>query len=305
MLQKILDKYPLLFENSRQVEKVSKGFTNLVYDVADKYIIKICHKQANLTALKKEIAFYENNSKNPYIPQMLAYGFSLEDIPGYLILEKIKGSTLYQFWPNLTEEERKEIIAKLVLFLKSIHAIKGKAYDWGNYILAKIKTSFNKCSYLFTTEDKELLAFGLNRASSYLNSTSFCLVHADIHFDNILLTKQGKLYVIDFEKSIFAPKDYELDIILRMVRNPLKYASLADSKYIKAEDYQNIVSYLEEFYPEMFQEKHLEIRLLIYDLAANIRLVPEFPQDQSLIMVVKETIKALGAELRKVAYEEN
>lgn len=305
MLQKILDKYPLLFENSRQVEKVSKGFTNLVYDVADKYIIKICHQQANLTDLKKEIAFYENNSKNPYIPQMLAYGFSLEDIPGYLILEKIKGSTLYQVWPTLTEEERKEIIAKLVLFLKSIHAIKGEAYDWGNYILAKIKTSFNKCSYLFTTEDKELLAFGLNRASSYLDSTSFCLVHADIHFDNILLTKQGKLYVIDFEKSIFAPKDYELDIILRMVRNPLKYASLADSKYIKAEDYQNIVSYLEEFYPEIFQEKHLEIRLLIYDLAANIRLVPEFPQDQSLIMVVKETIKALGAELRKVAYEEN
>ena len=216
-------------------------------------------------------------------------------------MEKIDGYTIYHIWHTLSEIQRKEIIKELVNLMKSFHTHRKTVLDWSNYFIDKLKVNFHKCYQLnlFSLKEKSKLEFILNHISPYLNSYNFCLVHADIHFDNLLLTKNNKLKIIDFETSLYAPMDYELDIFLRMCRNPWKYASEEDEQFIKIEDYKNIKKYLKEFYPDIFLINHFNIRSKIYDLEYNLRLLSKFPNDLKLKIDIKDIINKLFLKLQK------
>ena len=83
-----------------------------------------------------------------------------------------------------------------------------------------------------------------------------------------------------------APIDYELDIFLRMCNNPLKYASEETEKYVKLEDYKNIEKLMRKFYPEIFSNEYYDVRMMFYDLEANIRLLPRFCKNEELKQLV-------------------
>lgn len=100
------------------------------------------------------------------------------------------------------------------------------------------------------------------------------------------MCSDGQVKIIDFETSLYAPIDYELDIFLRMCKNPLKYASEEIEPLVKIEDYKNIEKYFKEFYPEIFQFDNFEMRHEVYNLEANLRLLPRFPDDQDLKNIV-------------------
>ena len=74
---------------------------------------------------------------------------------------------------------------------------------------------------IFSEEEKDLINKAYLKFDEYLDSDEFVLVHNDLHFDNIFY-KDGKIKLIDFERSLYAPKDFELDIIYRMIRKPWK-----------------------------------------------------------------------------------
>ena len=87
--------------------------------------------------------------------------------------------------------------------------------------------------------------------------------------------------------------DYELDIFLRMCNNPLKYASEEAENLVKIEDYQNIEKYFKEFYPEIYNVDNFEIRHEIYNLEANLRLLPRFPENNDLKKIIVEIMISL------------
>ena len=161
---------------------------------------------------------------------------------------------------------------KMLYISYVIHSHKGDSYDW----TAKTKTLFNsfyekaKEQNLFTKDEQELIDEAYLRFDDYLDSKEFVLVHNDLHFDNIIYNN-GKIKLIDFERSLYAPKDFELDIIYKMVRKPWKYANEEDEKYTKLEDYKNIMSYIEKYYPELVHIDNLYKRLAIYDMVYYLK----------------------------------
>ena len=301
-IRKILDDNKHLFGTIKNIKKINKGFTNLLYIVNNKFVIKICFNKENEENFKNEINFYKFNGNNSYIPKLYAYFISSsKNDYSYEILEKIDGYTIYHIWHTLSEKQRKEIIKELVSLMKLFHTHRKTVLDWSNYFIDKLKVNFHKCYQLnlFSLKEKSKLEFILNHISPYLKSYNFCLVHADIHFDNLFLTKNNKLKIIDFETSLYAPMDYELDIFLRMCRNPWKYASEEDEQFIKIEDYKNIKKYLKEFYPDIFLINHFNIRSKIYDLEYNLRLLSKFPNDLKLKKDIKDIINKLFLKLQK------
>ena len=245
-LKKIIDDNDKIFKNIKNISKINVGFTNSVYFADDKYIIKICNNKDNETNFENEIKFYKNNSDNKYIPKMYSFYISTSnDDFSYEIIEKINGKSLYFVWHELDENKRKEIVKEIVNMMKSFHSIKGKSYDWALYINEKLKRNFNKCFdlKLFSQTEKDMAEQILKNINDYLMSSDFRLVHSDIHFDNIIYCNDGQIKIIDFETSLYAPIDYELDIFLRMCNNPLKYASEEAENLIKIEDYLNIEKY--------------------------------------------------------------
>ena len=73
VLQQILEQKKSLFGDYPTTKEINVGFTNTIFSVDDKFIIKICTDEENEQAFKREINFYLHNKDNPYIPTLIDY----------------------------------------------------------------------------------------------------------------------------------------------------------------------------------------------------------------------------------------
>lgn len=162
--------------------------------------------------------------------------------------------------------------------MKQMHSNIGEKYDWIQYNKDKFNSFFEEAKNkgLLNEEEIEIINSAYSLFDKYLESYEFVLIHNDLHFDNILVN-DGKIIVIDFERSMYAPKDFELHILYYMIRQPWKHASEECEKYTKVEDYKNIMSYIEKYYPEIINTPNLYKRLAIYDLIYEFSHFVKFP----------------------------
>lgn len=267
-----------------KIEKINVGFTNTVYNVDDRFIIKICTNLNNEASFQNEINFYRENSTNSLIPHLFYANTAKDHSPYYYeIIEKIPGVSLYHVWHTFTEEEREEVIKKLCHFLKQIHQITASKYDWTKKFEIEFTNLYQEANSLkiFTENEQKLLENAFINFSNYLPSDKFVLVHNDLHFDNIFYHNQ-QIKIIDFERSLFAPIDYELAILYRMIDKPWKFASEETEKFTNRKDYSKIKTYLERYYPEIVSVPHLQERLAIYDLVYNLSHLIKYPNLEEL-----------------------
>ena len=268
VINKIIDQHKELFGNNSSVERINVGFTNTIYNINNSFIVKICTDNENESKFQKEIDFYKANETNDLIPKMYYSSTKKLEVPYYYeILEKVEGVTLYNVWHTFTEEQREDIIRQLCDAMKKMHSNIGEKYDWVEYNKKKFNISFNeaKNKNLLSKDEIEIIDSAYSLFDKYLKSDEFVLIHNDLHFDNIFVNN-GKIKVIDFERSMYAPKDFELHIIYYMVRQPWKHANEECEKYTNVEDYRNVMTYIEKYYPEIINTPNLYKRLAIYDL---------------------------------------
>ncbi|MBR2841146.1 MAG: phosphotransferase [Bacilli bacterium] len=268
IINKIIEKNKELFGVNSSLERINVGFTNTIYNVNDSFIVKICTDIDNESKFQSEIDFYKANETNSLIPKMYYSNTKKLEVPYYYeILEKVEGVTLYNVWHTFTEEQREDIIRQLCDAMKKMHSNIGEKYDWVEYNKNKFNNSFNeaKNKKLLSKDEIEIINSAYSLFDKYLKSDEFVLIHNDLHFDNIFVNN-GKIKVIDFERSMYAPKDFELHILYYMIRQPWKHANEACEKYTKVEDYKNIMTYIEKYYPEIINIPNLYKRLAIYDL---------------------------------------
>ena len=291
IVYRIIDQNKELFGDIDSVEKINVGFTNTIYIVNDKYVVKICSNIDNENSFKKEIEFYKANKDNDLIPKLYCYNIDKEAVPYYYeIIEKIEGTSLYNVWHTFSEEKREDIIKQLCDAMKMFHNNKGEYYDWSKKTKELFMERYNKTKEInyFNKEEQELLEKAYSRFDEYLKSDEIVLVHNDLHFDNIFYNeKDGKIKLIDFERSLYAPKDFEFNILYSMIRKPWKFASEETEKYTKLEDYENIMKYIEKYYPELINIENLYKRLAIYDIVYELKhcyLYPDILETKEMVL---------------------
>ena len=202
IVRDIVNKNKEIIGDNPSINKINIGFTNTIYNVDDKYIIKICSDTNNEEKFKKEISFYENNKDNELIPKLYYSSVDKTDIPYmYEIIEKVKGVTLYNVWHKLDESEREEIIKQLCDAMKKFHSNKSEGYDWNKKTKKLFIELFDKANKqdLFNEKEKKLLEYSYSKFDKYLDSDEFVLLHNDLHFDNIFYD-DGNIKLIDFER---------------------------------------------------------------------------------------------------------
>ena len=283
IVKKIININKNILGDNPIINKINVGFTNTIYNVNDKFIIKICSDVENEPMFQKEIDFYNANKDNDLIPKLYYFDNSKKSIPFfYEILEKVEGITLYNVWHTLDETEREDIIKQLCEAMKKMHSHVGKYYDWVDYNKKQLNNLFEEAKKQKLLNDLEIET--LNKVYSlfdkYLVSNEMVLIHNDIHFDNVLINN-GKIKIIDFERSMYAPKDFELHIIYYMVRQPWKHASEECEKYTKLDDYAKIMEYIEKYYPEIIHIPNLYKRLEIYNVIYELSHFIEFPKHRN------------------------
>ena len=258
------------------------------YIVNENYVVKICTNPDNEKNFEKEINFYKANVGNNLIPKLYYSNVEKDVVPYYYeIIEKVEGVSLYNVWHTLNESQREDIIKQLCDAMKQFHRNIGESYDWTKKTSELFINLYNKTKELnlFDNEEQELIENAYSNFDMYLESKEFVLVHNDLHFDNIFYN-EGKIKLIDFERSIYAPRDFELDILYRMIRKPWKFASEETEKYTRLEDYENIMMYIEKYYPELIHIDNLYKRLAIYDMVYYLKQYINNPS----ILELKEDI---------------
>lgn len=295
IINKILKQNITLFGINPIVEKINVGFTNTIYNINDSFIVKICTNINNENEFQKEIDFYKSNEENSLFPKLYYSSNDKKDIPYlYEIIEKVEGVSLYNVWHTFNEEQREEIIKQLCIAMKHIHSNTGKCYDWTKNIKDQFILLYEKAKKLsiFNDDEEKLLYNAYTKFEKYLESNDFVLIHNDLHFDNIFFYA-GKIKIIDFERSMYAPRDFELDILYRMIRKPWKFASEETEQYINLSDYSNIMLYIEKYYPELVNIPNLYKRLAIYDIVYFLKQLIQHPDVEELKNDVLFAIKKL------------
>ena len=268
-----------------------KLFTNTIYIVNDKFVVKICTNYDNEKSFEKEIDFYKSNVNNDLIPKLYYSNIEKKDITYYYeIIERIPGVSLFNVWHTLNEEQREDIIKQLCDAMKKFHSNIGKSYDWTKKTKDLFINLYEKAKTLniFNHDELQILDNSYSKFDNYLESNEFVLVHNDLHFDNIIYNN-GKIKLIDFERSIYAPRDFELDILYRMIRKPWKFASEETERFTKLEDYKNIMKYIEKYYPEIINIDNLYKRLVIYDV---IYYLKQYINNPSIIELKEDVLDA-------------
>lgn len=268
LIKEILQKEKIRYEN---LEKSEAGFSNEVYFIDDKLVLKIAKENKNYK-LKKEIDFYKNIALD-CIPKYISSGIC--NNREYLLIEKLEGKSLYNLWHTFCESKRREIIYSICEILKKLNNQNGNFLDekyknedwlekWRNSFSLNIQIIKEKGFDTFYLED-----FKNNRLDTIMKEQNIKLVYNDAHFDNFILSNE-KLYIIDFDRVFLGSLDYELLIIDSMLDNPFKFASLEEEKLVKEEDYKNIRMYLKEFYKELYNFEYIDERIFIYKFIYNL-----------------------------------
>lgn len=260
LIKRILEQEKLDY---KQIKKSTSGFTNLVY-FADQMVIKIAFEEEKKKKLEKEVNIYKNIKLNN-IPKYITSGQI--DNCLYLIISKVNGRGLYSVWHSLSDYEKERCIDQISKVLKTFNNQNAdfldkeyKIYDWEKFVIGKLKK--NK---------QELDKFGINtqRISDFIENNNlfkeniYGLIYNDAHFDNFLYDN-GNISLIDFDRVIYAPIDYEMLIFKTMCDNPSKFASEEDESSVFDEDFVKVYDWFKKYYKELFTIPNIEQRIKIY-----------------------------------------
>lgn len=298
--KKIVQANKDIFGDIKNIEEINAGFNNSVFSINDKYILKVCGDTKKENLFDVEANFYNASKDNENIPTLYRYDKSKKDIPYvYEIIEKINGKSVYYYWYKMNESQKEELVKKLIIVLKNIHAKEYPSYNWANSIKEKILSSFNKTTDMFNEKEKSVILQSLEKYDEILSDNRFCLIHNDLHFDNILLDDKQNIKLIDFNDSLVAPFDFDLRLLYMSVSLPWKWANIEMDPLQKPKDYKNLFKYIKKYYPEIRNIKHLEERMLIYWVLDDFESLPRFREKESKERIIINCKKILDVEAQK------
>jgi aminoglycoside phosphotransferase (APT) family kinase protein len=280
---------------SGSISKIPVGFSSDVYSVGDEYIFKAAKSAEDDASLKKEI-YMCNLLKGKVPAPEIIYANTGKNTIGraFFVYKKIQGDNLYTKWHTYTVEQRKSVIQQICRFLKTINSQPlddvasalglTASVPWSEKILSMIESERQKSlakGVLPAELDARVQEF-IEKNASALTEGKMALTYYDAHFDNFLVNDGTIVGMLDFERTDILSIDYALYVPLLMTQRPLKYPSEESKRFIKPEDYADLMSLYQEYYPELFQFPQLETRLNFYLIHHALEDLYWWPESKNL-----------------------
>ena len=288
-----------------KIEKIEIGFTNQVFSIDNKFILKICQDTKNEKSFDKEVFFYNLFKKDLPVPKVIVYNKSKKiHNRVFMIYKRIGGDNLYSKWHLMSNSQRKAIIKQLCNILKTINKKSTKSftkkYNLSSNINWKTKITSKINKHLKQIEKRKILSKDLTNSikefvktnSKILDQKKIALVYWDAHFDNILVKNNKIVGILDFERTELASIDFVLDIVKRMQEYPSKYMAEEWEKYAKKKDYANLMEWFKESYPEIFKFKELDKRLALYTIEHDLDTILGWPKTNQAKKAIEKIVNS-------------
>lgn len=280
-----------ILKNINSISEINSGFNNTLFNINDKYVLKVCTNKSLEKTFQTEYNFYSSNKENKYIPKLYKYDDSKKDSEFiYEIIEKLEGNTLYYYWYKMNESEKENTIKNLMEIIKKFHSKKSEGYNWATKIKNDVLSDLEECKSSFSSKEYDIIIKSINNYDLFLKDNRFTLIHNDLHFDNVIYNN-GILKIIDFNDSLIAPIDFEFRQLYSCQEKPWKYANIEMDPFQKPNDYKNIWNYIKQYYEELNDIEYLEQRMLIYKVWNSIRNLKKYKLQELIDDVVNSSKK--------------
>ncbi|MBR3162312.1 MAG: phosphotransferase [Bacilli bacterium] len=283
IIKQIIDTNDIL--KGKQFKLINSGFTNTIYS-SDNHIIRICTDSKNEDRFINEINFYKTNN-NKGIPKLYYSDTTKNIVPFYYeIIEKVPGKPLYEVWRLLTKQEKEEVITQMINILKPLHSKQVSSYNFQNQLKEKVLALKESCNL-----DNNLSNDLIKICNKYFNNNTFGLIHGDLHFDNLIYNAKF-LYLIDFERTLIAPIDYEFRILNTCKYVPWLWASSKTDMLTIESDYQELIDIILSNYQELNNIPNIKERLDFYTI---LELLNNYKNTKDIdrLNEVKELVKTI------------
>jgi aminoglycoside phosphotransferase len=222
-------------------------------------------------------------------PEIVAYGGR----PGadWLIVKRVKGTVLSRCWPGMSTEDRRDAVRQLASMLQALHATRTPAgmlpldapqlLEGGSFApAAALRRAIDRVRSLPFVDSgivDALASMVDDLAPAIMPFSDTTLVHGDLTFENILWDGRRITALLDFEWSRGAPRDVDLDVLLRMCAFPFLHVASDYEKQTRPVDYVDVPRWLADDDPELFGAPRLFDRLVMYAIAYDVRDLLAFP----------------------------
>lgn len=284
IIQRIIDGNELL--KGEKFELITAGFTNTSYLVKD-YVVKICTNLNNEKRFINEINFYNENKYCQGIAKLFLGDTTKKVVPYYYeIIEKVSGKNLYELWYKLSDIEREKILIQIIGILKQFHLKDANGYDFSEKLKKELLYLKKECNL-----SEDLFNDLIGICYKYFKENKFGLIHGDLHFDNFIFNGTD-LYLLDFEKCMIAPIDYDFKIFSIYDSKPYLWASYESDMLTVESDYEGFMNLLLENYEELRKIPFINERLEFYSI---IELLKNYKKtkNEEIIDEVYSKIKRL------------
>jgi hygromycin-B 7''-O-kinase len=216
----------------------------------------------------------------PEVPHAEVVGHGREERFGWLVLRRLPGEQLGRCWPNLAPADRQAAVEQLGEAMARIHAVpepgrfphpwvedpEPATYQQHPSRIGALAAAGRELPEVDRPLLDEVEAYVGERLDAFGPGEPVALVHADLHFENLLWDRARRRLtaVLDFEMSRPAAPDLDLNVVLRMCGTPA---------LLVAEDYEDrmhpglfdgVVGWLAAAYPALFAHPRLVERQEAY-----------------------------------------
>src|SRR5574344_447195 len=265
------------------IEEIKSGYSRTVFIINDKYVLKIVTSPDKEINTINEVNFLTNNNFK-FTPKVIYSNFS-KDIFSYIcyLEEKINGDSLLLKWPSFNNEEKKYILNKILKNMEQLHSFNYNCIKEDDCYLTVLK---NFDDYLNKAIEANILSKDKIKYLRELKTIipklfseeKVCLIHGDLHFNNILVDSKNDVYMIDYEnlKKNFVEKEY--DPINRMCRYPNSFNN-NPNYFLDKKDFEGIICYLKNNSKEI-DASIFDARLLMFDCINSLFWISKYPKHE-------------------------
>jgi hygromycin-B 7''-O-kinase len=221
-------------------------------------------------------------------PTVVAYGGDVG--ADYLILERLPGRPLARCWSEMSDASRELAVRQIARGLRHLHETPTppglppieapQLIDpQARRPVALLERSIEKATRLDNVDTNligDVAAFVKEHAEALEPMSSATLVHGDLTFENVLWDGT-RITILDYEWAHGAPRDVDLDILLRCCALPNLHVAADYESRVHARDYRQVPGWLAREYPALFEAPRIGERLVLYSIAFDVRELLAFP----------------------------
>ncbi|MCC6801591.1 MAG: aminoglycoside phosphotransferase family protein [Anaerolineae bacterium] len=237
------------------------------------YVLRI-HPQGDLLA--------DENRVLRLLPSSIPHAAVVAAGDGWLVQRRVPGEPLSAVWRSLTEPKRRAAAQQLAAILINLHQMRvsGMPSLSPGWFAALLPADIFKLSAQARDLDPPLMDaindFVRRTMSDVKPPLRWGFVHRDLHFAHVLWNGERITALLDFGSTVLAPRELELDALLRFARYPERDSNL------QAHDLARLPGWLHEDYPLLFSEPGIEQRLRLYSIEHDLRQLADRPDPAAL-----------------------